>query len=124
MQAMGSHRRGRMLFLGLASGLGSAMFVEGAIQPMELAHLSYKNGKTYEDYIGASERSETGPEACRGRSGRTKEKALMHCDDPLISPPLARNEVDIEFSVHRDRLAVEPCGLILPLTNSLCRCLP
>jgi polyphosphate glucokinase len=53
MQAMGSYRGGRMLFLGLGTGLGSAMIVDGAIQPMELAHLPYKNGKTYEDYIGA-----------------------------------------------------------------------
>ncbi len=53
MQAMGSYRGGRMLFLGLGTGLGSAMIVDGAVQPMELAHLPYKNGKTYEDYIGA-----------------------------------------------------------------------
>jgi polyphosphate glucokinase len=52
MQAIGSYRGGRMLFLGLGTGLGSAMIVDGAIQPMELAHLPYKNGKTYEDYIG------------------------------------------------------------------------
>jgi polyphosphate glucokinase len=52
MQAIGSYQGGRMLFLGLGTGLGSAMIVDGAIQPMELAHLPYKNGKTYEDYIG------------------------------------------------------------------------
>jgi polyphosphate glucokinase len=52
MQALGSYRGGRMLFLGLGTGLGSAMIVDGIIQPMELAHLPYKKGKTYEDYIG------------------------------------------------------------------------
>jgi len=52
MQALGSYRGGRMLFLGLGSGLGSAMIVDGILQPMELAHLPYKNGKTYEDYVG------------------------------------------------------------------------
>ena len=41
-----------MLFLGLGAGLGSAMIVDGIIEPMELAHLPYKNGKTYEDYVG------------------------------------------------------------------------
>jgi polyphosphate glucokinase len=41
-----------MLFLGLGTGLGSAMIVDGALEPMELAHLLYKNGKTYEDYLG------------------------------------------------------------------------
>ena len=41
-----------MLFLGLGTGLGSAMIVDGILQPMELAHLPYKKGKTYEDYLG------------------------------------------------------------------------
>ncbi len=53
MQALGSYKGGRMLFLGLGAGLGSAMIVEGVLQPMELAHLIYKNGKTYEDYLGS-----------------------------------------------------------------------
>jgi predicted NBD/HSP70 family sugar kinase len=53
MQALGSYEGGRMLFLGLGSGLGSAMIVDGALEPMELAHLPYKHGKTYEDYVGA-----------------------------------------------------------------------
>ena len=41
-----------MLFLGLGTGLGSAMIVDGVLEPMELAHLGYKSGKTYEDYLG------------------------------------------------------------------------
>ena len=41
-----------MLFLGLGTGLGSAMIVDGVVEPMELAHLPYKKGKTYEDYLG------------------------------------------------------------------------
>jgi predicted NBD/HSP70 family sugar kinase len=52
MQALGSYQGGRMLFLGLGTGLGSAMIVDGILEPMELAHLPYKNGKTYEDYVG------------------------------------------------------------------------
>jgi len=52
MQALGSYKGGRMLFLGLGTGLGSAMIVNGNLEPMELAHLAYKNGKTYEDYLG------------------------------------------------------------------------
>ena len=52
MQALGSYRGGRMLFLGLGTGLGSAMIVDGTLQPLELAHLPYKKGRTYEDYIG------------------------------------------------------------------------
>jgi len=52
MQALGSYDGGRMLFLGLGTGLGSAMIVDGVLQPMELAHLFYRKGKTYEDYLG------------------------------------------------------------------------
>jgi polyphosphate glucokinase len=51
MQALGSYKGGRMLFLGLGTGLGSAMIVDGNVEPMELAHLPYKK-KTYEDYLG------------------------------------------------------------------------
>jgi polyphosphate glucokinase len=51
MQALGSYRGGKMLFLGLGTGLGSTLIVEGVIEPMELAHLPYRKG-TYEDYVG------------------------------------------------------------------------
>ena len=51
MQALGSYKSGKMLFLGLGTGLGSAMIVEGIVVPMELAHLHYKTA-TYEDYVG------------------------------------------------------------------------
>ncbi len=52
MQAIGSYEGGRMLFLGLGTGLGSAMIADGVVEPMELAHLPYAKGKTYEDYLG------------------------------------------------------------------------
>jgi len=52
MQALGSYQGGRMLFLGLGTGLGSAMIVDGVLEPMELAHLPYKHDRTYEDYVG------------------------------------------------------------------------
>jgi polyphosphate glucokinase len=51
MQALGSYRGGKMLFLGLGTGLGSAMIVNGIVEPMELGHLPYKKG-TFEDYVG------------------------------------------------------------------------
>ncbi len=51
MQALGSYRKGNMLFLGLGTGLGSAMIVDGQVVPMELAHLPYRKG-TFEDYVG------------------------------------------------------------------------
>jgi polyphosphate glucokinase len=52
MQALGSYRGGRMLFLGLGTGLGSALVIDGLVEPMELAHLPYKKGRTFEDYVG------------------------------------------------------------------------
>src|SRR5512135_86034 len=51
MQALGSYEGGRMLFLGLGTGLGTAMIADGIVEPMELGHLPYKKG-TYEDYVG------------------------------------------------------------------------
>ncbi len=51
MQALGSYRGGKMLFLGLGTGLGSTLIVDGIIEPMELGHLPYRKG-TYEDYVG------------------------------------------------------------------------
>jgi len=51
MQALGSYRGGKMLFLGLGTGLGTAMIVEGYVEPMELSHLPYRKG-VYEDYVG------------------------------------------------------------------------
>jgi polyphosphate glucokinase len=52
MQALGSYDGGRMLFLGLGTGLGSALISDGVLVPMELAHLRYRKGRTYEDFVG------------------------------------------------------------------------
>ncbi|MEY2430024.1 MAG: polyphosphate glucokinase [Verrucomicrobiota bacterium] len=52
LQALGSYQGGRMLFIGLGTGMGSAMIVDGILEPMELAHMPYKHGRTYEDYVG------------------------------------------------------------------------
>jgi polyphosphate glucokinase len=52
MQALGSYQGGRMLFLGLGTGLGSALVFEGVLAPLELAHMPYRKGRTYEDYLG------------------------------------------------------------------------
>ena len=52
MQALGSYKKGKMLFLGLGTGLGSTLILDGIVEPMELGHLPYKKA-TYEDYVGA-----------------------------------------------------------------------
>jgi polyphosphate glucokinase len=54
MQALGSYRGGRMLFLGLGTGLGVALIVDDVLQPTELGHLPYRKGRTFEDYVGRS----------------------------------------------------------------------
>ena len=54
MQAIGSYEGGRMLFLGLGTGLGSALILGGSLEPMELAHLPYRKGRTFEDYLGVA----------------------------------------------------------------------
>jgi len=51
LQALGSYDGGKMLFLGLGTGLGSALIADGVIEPMELGHLPYRKG-TFEDYVG------------------------------------------------------------------------
>jgi len=51
MQALGSYKRGKMLFLGLGTGLGSALIVDGIVEPLELGHLPYRKA-TFEDYVG------------------------------------------------------------------------
>ncbi len=59
IQALGSYKHGKMLFLGLGTGLGSAMVVDGIVEPMELGHLPYKR-RTFEDYVGVSGRDRLG----------------------------------------------------------------
>jgi polyphosphate glucokinase len=51
MQALGGYRGGKMLFLGLGTGLGSTLIVDGIVEPMELGHLPYRK-RTFEDYVG------------------------------------------------------------------------
>jgi polyphosphate glucokinase len=54
MQALGSYEGGKMLFLGLGTGLGSSMIVDGVLVPMELGHLPYRKDKVFEDFVGAA----------------------------------------------------------------------
>jgi polyphosphate glucokinase len=65
MQAIGSYEGGRMLFLGLGTGLGSALIVDAVVAPMELAHLPYKRDRSYEDYLGDKGRRRLGAKKWR-----------------------------------------------------------
>jgi polyphosphate glucokinase len=68
MQALGSYEGGKMLFLGLGTGLGSALVVDGIVEPMELGHLPFRK-KTFEDYVG---------ERGRKRLGKKKWQKAVH----------------------------------------------
>jgi len=101
MQALGSYRGGKLLFLGLGTGLGSTMIVDGIVQPMELAHLPYKK-RTYEGYVGARAVEEFGKKAWRRHVEDVVEclVAALQPDDVVLGggnakklkelPPLCR----------------------------------
>ena len=73
MQAIGSYEGGRMLYLGLGTGLGSTMIIEGTIQPMELGHLPFRRA-TFETYVGRAGRMRLGPKRWRQAVFETLEE--------------------------------------------------
>lgn len=83
MQALGSYKGGTMLYLGLGTGLGSTMIVDGIVEPMELAHLPYKKG-TFEDYVGL-----------RGLEKRGKKKWRRHVEDVVARLSAALEPDDV-----------------------------
>jgi len=60
MQAIGSYRGGRMLFLGLGTGLGMTLIIDGVVEPTEVGHMPYKHGRTFEEYVGERGRKRLG----------------------------------------------------------------
>lgn len=83
MQAMGSYKGGRMLFLGLGTGLGSTLIADGVVLPLELGHLPYKKG-TFEDYVGQ-----------RGLDRRGKKKWRHHVADAVARLTAALEPDDV-----------------------------
>jgi polyphosphate glucokinase len=73
MQALGSYDGGKMLFLGLGTGLGSALVVEGVVEPLELAHLPFRKA-TFEDYVGQQARERLGKKKWRAAVLETIER--------------------------------------------------
>ena len=86
MQALGSYKGGRMLFLGLGTGLGTALIIDGVLEPMELAHLPYKNGRTFEDYVGKTGLKRLGKKKWRRHvlDVVTRLQAALQADDVVI----------------------------------------
>lgn len=92
MQAIGSYEGGRMLFLGLGTGLGSAMIIDGVVEPMELAHLQYNKGRTYEEYVGARGLKRLGAKKWRAAVEEVVEKlsSVLQTDYVVIGGGNAR----------------------------------
>jgi polyphosphate glucokinase len=83
MQALGSYQGGKMMFLGLGTGLGSTLVVDGIVEPMELGHLPYRKG-TYEDYVGQ-----------RGLEQRGKKKWRLYVADVVARLTAALEPDDV-----------------------------
>lgn len=85
MQALGSYKGGRMLFLGLGTGFGSSLIVEGIVVPMEWGHFSYRDG-TIEDYLGARALKRSGPKKWSHHFNRviTFINGVFHADSIVI----------------------------------------
>jgi polyphosphate glucokinase len=83
MQALGSYQGGKMLFLGLGTGLGSTLVIDGIVEPMELGHLPYRKS-TYEDYVGI-----------RGLEQRGKKKWRLYVADVVALLTAALEPEDV-----------------------------
>jgi polyphosphate glucokinase len=84
MQALGSYDGGRMLFLGLGTGLGTTLIIDGVVAPLELGHLPYRKRQTFEDYLG---------NAGRVRLGNKKWQATVHDVVPRLKDALVADYV-------------------------------
>jgi polyphosphate glucokinase len=86
MQALGGYKGGRMLFLGIGTGMGSAMIFDGVVIPLELAHLPYRKDRTYEDYVGLRGLERRGVERWRKSVLDVIERlrAALICDSVLL----------------------------------------
>jgi predicted NBD/HSP70 family sugar kinase len=96
MQALGSYKGGTLLFLGLGTGLGSAVVVEGTVVPMELGHLSYRK-KTYEDHVGQRGRKRLGKKkwAKHVAFGVARLVEALHPDDVVLGGGNAKKLTDM-----------------------------
>jgi polyphosphate glucokinase len=101
MQALGGYKGGRMLFLGVGTGLGSAMIFDGVVVPLELAHLPYRSGFSYEDYAGAAGMERRGKRRWRKSvlDIIAKLKEAMVCDYVLLGGGNAKLMKDLPKGV-------------------------
>lgn len=100
MQALGSYQGGHMLFLGLGTGLGAALVIEGVAQPLEIAHLPYRSGKTYEQFLG---------KPAQDRMGKKKWRRMVAEIVPRLREAFQVDEVVIGGG-NSKQLKVIPAG--------------
>ena len=100
MQALGSYDGGKMLFLGLGTGLGSALVVEHVVVPMELGHLPFRRA-TFEDYVGQRGRDRFGKKKWRQAVGETIERlsAAVEADYVVLGGGNAKRVTDLPADV-------------------------
>jgi polyphosphate glucokinase len=101
MQALGGYKGGRMLFLGIGTGMGSAMIFDGVVIPLELAHLPYRKDRTYEDYVGLRGLERRGVERWRKSVLDVIERlrAALICDFVLLGGGNAKLMQDLPSHV-------------------------
>jgi polyphosphate glucokinase len=101
MQALGGYNGGRMLFLGIGTGLGSAMIFDGVVIPLELAHLPYRKDRTYEEYVGLAGLERRGVERWRKSVLDVIERlrAALICDSVLLGGGNAKLMEDLPSHV-------------------------
>jgi polyphosphate glucokinase len=107
MQAWGAYRGGRLLFLGLGTGLGAALIVDGVLVPMELAHLPYEKGKTYEEYVGKAGLKRLGKKKWRRHVTKIVERlrTALEVDDVVLGGGNAKRLHELPKGVRRGRNA-------------------
>jgi polyphosphate glucokinase len=100
MQALGSYEGGKMLFLGLGTGLGSALVVDHLVEPMELAHLPFRKG-TFEDYVGERGRERLGKKKWQQAVAETIERlsAAVEADYVVLGGGNAKKLDDLPPNV-------------------------
>ena len=108
MQALGSYRGGKLLFLGLRTGLGSAMVIEGIVVPIELSHLPFKK-TTYEDYVGEDALERRGK-----KKWRTEVADVLAC---LVASLLPNDAVLGGGNVEKLNALPPDCSASDPLLN-------
>ncbi|HEU4563701.1 MAG TPA: ROK family protein [Gemmatimonadaceae bacterium] len=103
MQALGSYEGGHMLFLGFGTGLGSALVVDGVLTALELAHLPYRHGRTFEDYVGARGLERMGPQRWRRHVDRVTRMLMqaMNADYTVVGGGNAKRLRDLPPNVRR-----------------------